>query len=109
MLGRHDIDLAIVVSPMTGRTRWSSALGLVRRQCRVTLDRELRLLERREIPTVVIEPGAEVLEHMSTDFMSEAASTEIVRASFFDTGTQIAHAAALQALGSRTAARRTGS
>ena len=32
------------------------------------------------IPTVVIEPGAEVLEHMSTDFMSEAASTEIVRA-----------------------------
>jgi hypothetical protein len=91
---------------MTGRARWSSPTTLMRRQCRVTLDRELRSLGRRGIPAVVIEPGAEVLEHMSTDFMSDAASTEIVRASFLDSGTQIANAPALRALNARTSAQR---
>jgi NTE family protein len=108
VLVKHGIDLAIVVSPMTGHASWLSPLGLMRRQCRVTLDRELRSLERHGIPSVVIEPGAEVLAHMSTDFMSDAASTEIVRASFLDSGTQIASAPALRALHSRASAQRTG-
>lgn len=104
VLRRHDIDLAVVVSPMTGRGRRLSALGLVRRQCRAALDRELAVLRRRGIPSVVIEPGADVLEHMSLDFMNDAELSAIVRAAFFDTGTQIAHDAALRALDARFAA-----
>ena len=39
----------------------------------------MRALRRSHIPAVVIEPGPEVLRHMSMNFMSEECSTEIVR------------------------------
>jgi hypothetical protein len=74
---------------------------LVRDLCRRTLDQEVRSLERHGIETVVIEPGAEVLAHMSMDFMSEAASVEIVQNAFLDTGGQIRGSAVLRSLLSR--------
>ena len=98
VLRRHDLDLAIVVSPMTGAAHWPSLSHLVRQLCRRTLDQELRSLHRHGIPTVVIEPGAEVTRHMTVDFMSEAASTDIVRSAFFGTGAQIASSATLRRL-----------
>lgn len=101
VLGREQIDLAIVVSPMTGTGRRRSVPQLIRRLCRQSLDAELRLLRKRGIPAVVIEPGEEVLEHMSFDFMSEQASHEIVQSAFLDTGTQIRASEALMALSNR--------
>jgi NTE family protein len=104
VLGRHDIDLAVVVSPMTGAGGRASLSRVIRRFCRRTLDHEIRSLERNGIPTVVIEPGAEVLEHISLDFMSESASAEIVRHAFLDTGSQIRANPALRSLSRRTSA-----
>jgi NTE family protein len=95
---RHELDLAIVVSPMTGKGRRPSVSQFVRDLCRRTLDQEVRALERHGIATVVIEPGAEVLAHMSMDFMSEAASVEIVQNAFLDTGGQIRGSAVLRSV-----------
>jgi NTE family protein len=105
VLASYELDLAIVVSPMTGETRWPPVSKLVRQQCRRTLNQELRALQRRGIPTVVIEPGASVLRHMSLDFMSEKANVEIVQNSFLDTGTQISASPLLRALNARAACR----
>ena len=61
VLARHDVDLAIVISPMTGASGRPSLARSIRRFCRRTLDHEIRALERKGIPTVVIEPGEDVL------------------------------------------------
>jgi NTE family protein len=104
ILRRHDLDLAIIVSPMTGKAHWPSMSHLVRRLCRRTLDAELRSLRHQGIPTVVLEPGTDVTRHMSMDFMSETASTDIVQSAFLDTGAQIANNATLRTLQMRQAA-----
>jgi NTE family protein len=104
LLSQHDLDLVIVVSPMTGHARWPSMSHLVRHLTRRTLDAELRSLRRSGIPTVVIEPSVEVTQHMSMDLMSERTSTEIVHSAFFDTGGQIARSDKLQVLQPRAAA-----
>jgi NTE family protein len=106
VLSRHDLDLAVVVSPMTGTGRRLSVSQVVRDLCRRTLDQEIRALERRGISTVVIEPGAGVLAHMSMDFMSEEASVDIVQNAFLDTGAQIRVSPALQSLITRNAGPR---
>jgi NTE family protein len=104
-LASHDLDLVIVVSPMTGNARWPSVSKLVRQNCRRSLDQELRALRGRGIPTVVIEPGTDVLRHMSLDFMSDAANIEIVQSAFLDTGAQISASPLLRALNARSASR----
>jgi NTE family protein len=103
IVARHDVDIAVVVSPMTGKARRPSASQLLRNMCRRTLDREIRALHKRGIATVVIEPGADVLRHMSMDFMSDAASTEIVQNAFLDTGAQIRESALLRSIAKRDA------
>jgi NTE family protein len=110
VLSRRELDLAIVVSPMTGNGRRPSVSQIVRDLCRRTLDQEVRALERHGITTVVIEPGADVLAHMSMDFMSDDASIEIVQNAFLDTGAQIRASSALQSVLSQHATtRRIGS
>jgi NTE family protein len=104
VLAQYDLDLVIVISPMTGTARFPSMSHAVRRLCRRTLDGELCVLRRRGIPTVVVEPGADVTRNMSMDFMSDRASTDIVRSAFFDTGEQIKNSALLRALRQRAAA-----
>jgi len=89
VLRHEDLDLVIAVSPMTGNPGGRSLGGAIRSFCRTTLDRELKVLERKGVATVVVEPGAEVLEHMTTDFMSEEALADIVRCAFLETGDQI--------------------
>ena len=98
VLRRHDLDLAIVVSPMTGAARSWSVADAARRFCRRAVDHEVRMLKDAGIATVVIEPGRQVTDHMSMDFMSEATSTAIVQAAFFDTGRQISASETLAAL-----------
>jgi NTE family protein len=104
VLCRNKLDLVVIVSPMTGEGGRRSVAREVRRFCRRALDREIRSLARCGIPTVVIEPGATVLQHMTTDFMSDTASVEIVRQAFLETGAQVARDPRLRALSQRTKA-----
>jgi NTE family protein len=106
VLAHQDVDLAIVVSPMTGQVRRRSTSDVMRGICRRDLNRELRILDRKGIPSVVIEPGADVLRHMSNDFMSEDLTTEIVRDALLDTGAQIAGSPLLRGLNARRSAER---
>ena len=91
VLGRHgdDLDLVVVVSPLTGESRWGSRASAMRRFYRRALDHKIELLHRRGIPTIVIEPGQSVTQHMSLDFMSDDASARIISQAFIDTGAQI--------------------
>ncbi len=56
------------------------------------------MLEGHGIPTVVIEPGRDVLAHVSNDFMDQSQVIDIVRESFMDTGAQILDDALLRQL-----------
>lgn len=53
---------------------------------------------------MVIEPGPEVLAHMTTDFMSDEALSDIVRGAFLETGAQVLREVELTSL--RPARRR---
>jgi NTE family protein len=87
---RVDLDLAIVVSPMSGRDlgRFGTR-NLVRRHARARLDGERKRLHAAGIPTVVIEPGPEVVTELGTDFMSDERAADIVAAATIDTGEQL--------------------
>ena len=104
VLRRHDVDLAVVVSPMSGTTRGRSVADTIRRVCRRAVDAERGVLRRHGVPSVVIEPGPEVLAHMTTDFMSDEALSDIVRGAFLETGAQVLREVELTSL--RPARRR---
>jgi NTE family protein len=85
-----DLDLAIVISPMSGRHLGRFGIRhLVRRHAKARLDAERRRLHAAGIPTVAIEPGPEVVAELGTDFMSDAGAADIVAAAFLDTGAQL--------------------
>lgn len=85
-----DLDLAIVVSPMSGRDLGHlGTRNLVRRHARAKLEGERKRLEAAGVPTVVIQPGPEVVDALGDDFMSDATATDIVAAAFIDTGEQL--------------------
>jgi NTE family protein len=90
VLRRSPLDLAIVVSPMSGRElgRFGAA-NLVRRHARAKLDGERKRLRAAGIPSVVIEPGPAVIDALGHDFMSDAGAEDIVAAAFIDTGEQL--------------------
>ena len=85
-----DLDLAIVVSPMSGRDLGrTSPRTLVRHHARARLDGERKRLAAAEVPTVVIEPGPEVIEALGHDLMSDARTRDVVEAALHDTGDQL--------------------
>jgi NTE family protein len=86
-----DLDLVIAVSPMSTAAplpRYSLE-WVLRDRARSQLLSELAIVERKGIRTVVLEPGEEVLAHVTADFMSEAHVNDIVAAAFLETGTQL--------------------
>lgn len=108
MLCGKELDLVIVLSPMstTARLPRRSIERLVRERASNRLRRELRVLERDNVTTVVLEPGAEVLEHVTADFMSEDHVKEIVQTAFLETGSRLRSAdlrSSLAPLSTRTA------
>ena len=98
VLRREQVDLAVVLSPMTGRASFPSFSHAMRRFCRRTLDHELRQLERAGIRTVVIEPGPGTLAHMSSDFMDEESTPRIVQEAFLETGRMLLDLPEMQSL-----------
>jgi NTE family protein len=102
VLRREDLDLVVVVAPMSTRTLRVARADLpMRTRARFRLDEELRRLAR-DVPVVRFEPGPEVLHHIGFDFMAEDARQAIVAASFLDAGQQVQrNGDVLQAIGRR--------
>src|SRR5829696_8219631 len=89
VLRRRELDLAVVISPMSGRELGLGAGDAIRRRARRQLRHECERLRQAGIPSVVIEQGAEVTAVLGSDFMSNARLQEIVRAAFIDAGEQL--------------------
>jgi NTE family protein len=90
VLRRSGVDVAVLLSPMSGRGL--GRLGLeaaIRRHARRKAVRELAVLRSRGIRTLLLEPGPEVLWLAGMDFMSEEHVREIVGAAFLDAGEQL--------------------
>jgi NTE family protein len=90
VLRRSDVDLAVVISPMSGhdlpRLHPASA---VRRYAKAKVDREVQTLEDHGIPTVLIEPGTMTADLLGPDPMREDHLGAVVTASLLDTGDQL--------------------
>jgi NTE family protein len=90
VLRRSRLDLAIILSPMSGRALPSPSAGtVVRRHARGKVEAEQAKLEAAGIATVLIEPGPEVIRALGRDFMSHARVDDIVLTAFLDTGEQL--------------------
>jgi NTE family protein len=90
VLRRSRLDLAIILSPMSGRALPSPSAGtVVRRHARGKVEAERAKLEAAGIATVLIEPGPDVIRALGRDFMSHARVDDIVLTAFLDTGEQL--------------------
>lgn len=90
VLRRHDLDVAIVVSALTGDDGTRRFANRARRYLRHGLEREVRSLRRAGVETIVVEPGPDVLRHMTFDFTADEESADVAREAFFDAGRQVA-------------------
>jgi NTE family protein len=99
------LDLVIIVSPMT------TSAPLPRYSIeRVMRDRSGWQLKRERdrlapTPTLVMQPGAEVLEHVTADLMNEEHVNDIVGAAFLETGGQLREASCAELLAPLRVAR----
>lgn len=109
LVGR-DLDLVIVVSPMSGRA--PSALGLerlVRDASHRRVRRERSALERAGATVVALEPAGRAVGLMGLDMLRSNGLDAVVRESFLDTGDRLrspAVAAALAPIGRAAEDRR---
>ena len=87
------LDLAIVVSPMSGPPGLRPDLyAATRRHSARLLAREVRALERAGVRTVVFTPSAAEQEVMGNDMMSSARVDEVLQQSVFAAGARVAAA-----------------
>ncbi|HEX6246484.1 MAG TPA: patatin-like phospholipase family protein [Nocardioidaceae bacterium] len=92
LLADRDLDLVVVVSPMSGPAPLPRDLyGASRWHSGRLAAREVRTLRARGIPVAVFRPGAAVQEAMGNDFLSAVSVDRIVQEAFLATGP---HAAA---------------
>jgi NTE family protein len=91
ILRRSGIELAVIVSPMSGAAGWRPGFfAAARRHSTRVLDREVRALEAAGIQTVVFAPGPEEQQVMGDDLMSRERLNEVIRESFLGAGRQAA-------------------
>jgi NTE family protein len=91
ILRTSGIDLAIVISPMSGAAGWRPDVHTAtRRHSTRLLHREVRALEAAGIRTAVFAPGPEEQEVMGHDVMSRTRLSEVIRESFLAAGRQAA-------------------
>jgi NTE family protein len=87
------VDFAIVVSPMSATGPVARNVGgVLRRLCKLALRREVRALEARGIPVLVLEPGRDVIDAMREDFMCRSALSDVAREAFLQTSARLAEA-----------------
>ncbi|WP_324277962.1 patatin-like phospholipase family protein [Blastococcus brunescens] len=87
VLRGQQLDLAVVIAPMSGPAGWRpGVLPSVRRYSDRLLRREVRALEADGIRTVVFTPGAGEQQVMGTDMMSRERLDEVIQQSFLTAG-----------------------
>jgi NTE family protein len=90
VLARESLDLVVVVSPMSARRPGNVGVdALARRYAGAKLRREIDVLERNDVPTVVLEPGPDLVRLMGFDVMAATHTAEITGAAILDAGEQI--------------------
>jgi NTE family protein len=88
-LRRRDLDLVVVVAPMSGaRSGWSIDAEVRRRASR-QMRAEIDVLRATGHEVLTIEPGPAVVDAMGTDVMDNAVVRHVVRETFLDTGEQL--------------------
>jgi NTE family protein len=91
LLRRSGLDLAVIVSPMSGPAGPRlSVYAASRRHSARLLRHEVRALEAAGVRTVVFAPGAAEQEVMGDDMMSRHRLDEVIQQSFLATGGQAA-------------------
>jgi len=89
VLRAADVDLAVVISPMsTAAPDCHSAGGWIRRFARRKLVAEVRQLSA-VMPVVVLQPGAELARFVGVNFMDNTRARELLTRSFLDAGQQL--------------------
>jgi NTE family protein len=90
VLRHRALDVAIIVSPMsgTGLPRFGLTAAM-RRYAKRKVDAEVAVLRKAGVPAVVIEPSAEVAAHLGRDFMDRGHVGEAVRLGYLDAGEQL--------------------
>ena len=85
------LDLAIIVSPMSGPPgERPDFYAATRRHSARLLQREVRALERAGVRTVVFTPSAEEQRAMGNDMLSRERLDEVIQQSFFAAGARAA-------------------
>ena len=93
LLRRSDVDLVVVISPMSAGSAPGWALhGGVRRFAGRRLHREVGGLLASGRSVLVLQPRRDVLRAMGSDLMAGAVVTDVVREAFLDTGAQLREA-----------------
>jgi NTE family protein len=87
ILRRADLDLAIVISPMSGPAGWRPDFyAATRRHATRLLEREVRALQKAGIQTLVFAPGEGEQRVMGNDMMSRERVGEVIQVSFLAAG-----------------------
>jgi len=91
ILRGQDLDLVVVVSPMSGPPGWSLSLPAAsRRHSARLLHREVRALERTGVEVLIFAPGRAEQEAMGDDMMSRERLNEVIQQSFLRAGARAA-------------------
>jgi NTE family protein len=89
VLLRADIDVAVILSPLSATDPDpATAAGWIRHYARRRLDAEIERLAE-VMPTVVLQPGAELAGFVGTRFMDSTLARPLVTRSFLDAGRQL--------------------
>lgn len=91
ILRSSGVDLAIIISPMSGPAGWRPDFyAAARRHSSRLLDREVAALEAAGIQTVVFAPGADEQRAMGQDMMSGKQLDKVIQESFLAAGRRAA-------------------
>lgn len=88
LLAANHLDVAIIVSPMSGGD--GRVDRMLRRFAQRRLSTEIELLERDGTRTVVFEPGPEASRAMGLNPMAPAGVDRVLQAAFFEAGSHAA-------------------
>jgi NTE family protein len=105
VLRRQQLDVAIVIAPMSGFAGWRPGVfASVRRYSDRLLRREVRALEAEGVRTVVFAPSAAEQAAMGNDMMSREGLEKVIQQSFLTAGAYAASSGVAELL--RSAAHR---
>ncbi len=107
LLAGRNLDLVVVVSPMSGPSRVPTGLyGASRLHSARLAAREVRALRRSGTPVVVFRPGPAEQAAMGNDFLSADHVDRIVQEAFLASGPHAARSVLPDVLGRRQASQR---